>query len=162
MSVQNQNRNVFEKAVASLSGVPHACACPHCGQPAGDDDEPVLKRGAIVVAFDPPTVWWRGCHVPLSPTEAATYAFIARRGRALVTEIDEFLDSIGAKRATRPLVLGYIRRKMVAMGACEPFQRLGIYAVRLQVDPDERGVTSPVIGLKQPRYARFSPPPNAR
>lgn len=136
---------------------PHADAgakcCPRCGAAADESDESVIKRGAVVVAFDPVAVWWRGQYVALSPIEALLYARIAQRGRMLYTDIDAYLREIGASAATRPVVLGHVRRKFLNLGACDPFERLGKVGVRLRVDPDERGFTTPLIGLRMPRYA---------
>ncbi len=131
--------------------------CPHCGSTTQlQDSEAVLKRGAVVIAYDPTIVTWRGRLVPLSPTEAHVYAHLARRGRATIAEIDAELHAFGSNPATRSLVLGHIRGKFRKLGACDPFERIGAHALRLRVDPDENGLAAPVIGLKLPRYATLS------
>jgi hypothetical protein len=131
--------------------------CPHCGRTTQVEGvEAVLKRGAVVVAYDPTIVTWRGRIVPLSPTEAHVYAHLARRGRATIAEIDDQLLAFGSNPATRSLVVGHIRGKFRKMGACDPFERIGAHAFRLRVDPDEKGLAAPVIGLRLPRYATLS------
>jgi hypothetical protein len=122
------------------------------------DDESILVRGAVTVAFDPIVVFWKGAHVPLSMVENEIYAHIFRRGRIVVDELDKLLDAIGAKAATRSLLIGHIRQKFLRMGACDPFERLGKDVIRLRVDADAAGRTAPVIGLKGPRYARITSP----
>lgn len=122
------------------------------------DEESILVRGAVTVAFDPIVVFWRGTHVPLSIVENEIYAHIFRRGRIVIDELNQLLDAIGAKAATRSLVIGHIRRKFLRMGACDPFERLGKDVIRLRVDADAAGRTTPVIGLKGPRYARVTSP----
>lgn len=136
---------------------PSVECCPTCGALERDRGEAVAKRGAVTIAFDPLAVWWRGKYVPLSPVEALVFAFVARRGRVLLSEIDEEMAKAGAKPATRTLVMGYIRRKFLALGACDPFERLGNRMVRLQVDADETGSTAMVIGRRMPRYACVTP-----
>jgi hypothetical protein len=127
------------------------CVC--CGAGADEDLELVLKRGAVVVAFDPILVTWRGQPIPLSPTEANVYAHICRRGRVTFEEIDRVLSECGANPSTRSLVLGHIRGKFRKVGACEPFEKVGPCSIRLCVDPDSSGTAAPIIGLKLPRYA---------
>ena len=127
--------------------------CPFCTAPAAEY-EPVVKRGAIVVALDPIAVWWRSRPVPLSRTEAGIFALVVRRGRLSFEEIEQALVALGASVKTRPHVLGHIRRKLQDLGACDPFERLAKDMIRLRVDPDENGSREPVIGLKQSRYAR--------
>lgn len=119
---------------------------------AAPDMERAIKRGAVVLTFDPLLVTWRGRCVPLSPTEAQVYAYICRRGRATYEELNQVLAENGANPATRSLVLGHIRGKFRQIGACCPFERLGMNMLRLRVDPDEHGSTAPVIGLTVPRY----------
>lgn len=128
--------------------------CPCCGSRSPAETEPVLKRGAVLVAFDPVAVWWRGKPVALSPVEALVFARLAQRGRMVTFEIDEYMQTVGAKPATRSLVLGHIRRKFQLVGACDPIERLSTSMIRLRVDPDEQGSTGPIIGLRQLRYAR--------
>lgn len=120
------------------------------------DMERAIKRGAIVLTFDPLLVTWRGQCVPLSPTEAQVYAHICRRGRTTYEELDQVLADNGANPATRSLVLGHIRGKFRQIGACCPFERLGMNMLRLRVDPDEHGSTTAVIGLTVPRYVTAS------
>lgn len=102
--------------------------------------------------------FWRGAHVPLSIVENEVYAHIFRRGRIVVGELDELLDAIGAKAATRSLLIGHIRRKFLRMGACDPFERLGKDVIRLRVDADAAGRTAPVIGIKGLSYAQVTSP----
>lgn len=128
--------------------------CLFCGM-AAPDEEPVIKRGAIVVAFDPVAVWWRGIPVPFSRIEANVFAVIARRGRLLLADVDAALEEIGASVATRSLVLGHIRRKLQSLGACNPIEKVGLDCIRLRVDPDHHGSTSVVIGQTQPRYGKI-------
>lgn len=90
--------------------------------------------------------------------ENEVYAHIFRRGRIVVGELDELLDAIGAKAATRSLLIGHIRRKFLRMGACDPFERLGKDVIRLRVDADAAGRTAPVIGIKGPSYAQVTSP----
>ena len=132
--------------------------CHCCGAALDPAVESVIKRGAVVVAFDPVMVTWRGIHVPLSPTEAHVYAYICRRGRVSVQEIDQVLEGLGCNPTTRSLVMGHIRGKFRKLGACDPFERLGSYAVRLRVDVDENGSGAPTIGARLPRYVRVSQP----
>lgn len=106
-----------------------------------------------MVAYDPTAVFWRNRPVPLSATEAEVFAYICRRGRVTHAEIDDVLARIGASVGTRSLVLGHVRRKFLQMGACDPFERIGTYMLRLRVDPDEWGRTAAVIGMRQARYA---------
>lgn len=120
------------------------------------DMERAIKRGAIVLTFDPLLITWRDRCVPLSPTEAQVYAHICRRGRTTYEELDQVLADNGANPATRSLVLGHIRGKFRQIGACCPFERLGMNMLRLRVDPDEHGSTAPVIGLTVPRYVTAS------
>lgn len=114
----------------------------------------MLKRGAIIVAFDPIIVTWRSVPVPLSPVEAALFAHLARRGRATNDELDTVLEEIGASRQTRSLVLGHIRAKFRKLGACDPLERVGNTMYRLCVDADDTGSTGVVIGLRLPRYVK--------
>jgi hypothetical protein len=130
--------------------------CPACGGVASDHGESVIKRGAVTVAANPTAIWWRGVFVPLSQVEADVFAFVVRRGRVLFTDVDEQMSRFGAKPATRSLVMGHIRRKFLALGACDPFERLGNTMVRLRVDADESGSSDLVVGLRMPRYARVS------
>ena len=125
--------------------------CERCGAPNAER-EPVIKRGAVVVAFDPLLISWHGHPVPLSRIEAEVYAHISRRGRVSLDELSRFMEGIGARASTRSLVLGHIRGKFVKIGACAPFEAAGHGCIRLVVDPDERGSRSPVIGLELPRY----------
>jgi|GEM_PF-2907992 len=128
--------------------------CPLCGARAGDEEETIIKRGAITVAFDPITIWWRNIAVPFSRVESHLFAVIARRGRVSFDELDDALQQMNASPSTRPVVLGHIRSKLQNLGACNPFERLGKDIIRLRVDADERGSVQATIGLTQPRYAR--------
>ena len=121
-----------------------------------EDNENVLLRGVVTVAFDPIVVFWNEQCVPLSRIEAEVYAHIFRRGRAHVSEIDSLLQDINAKSRTRSLVLGHIRGKFVRIGACNPFERLGNEMIRLRVDANAAGRTAPVIGATKPRYVRVT------
>lgn len=114
----------------------------------------------MIVAFDPIVVFCNKQYVPLSRIESEVYAHIFRRGRAHVSEIDELLQVIGAKISTRSLVLGHIRAKFIKMGTCNPFERLGKEMIRLRVDADATGRTTPMIGATGPRYATVSPTSN--
>jgi hypothetical protein len=126
--------------------------------PPHADEESVLVRGAVSVASDPTVVFWNGQHVPLSRVEGEVYAYVFRRGRVHVSEIDALMTSIDAKPETRSLVLGHIRGKFARLGACNPFERLGKELIRLRVDADPNGRTAPVIGLTSLRYVRVSSP----
>jgi len=148
-----QTREVSQRRFSTHAPSVSQAACPHCGGGACASDELVTKRGAIVVAYDPIIVLWRDRAVPLSRTEAHIYAFICRRGRVTYDEIAQELQRYGASAGTRSLILGHIRRKFLSLGACDPFERLGNEVIRLRVDPDECGRTTPVIGLKLPRFA---------
>lgn len=126
--------------------------CPCCGHASDYEGEPVVKRGAVIISSEPTLVTWNGKPVPLSPTEAQVYAFIAKRGRCTLDEVDDAMSAVGASPATRSLLLGHIRGKFRRLGACDPFERVGPSVLRLRVDPDGIGSTSPVIGLRLPRY----------
>ena len=148
---------VGEQTVHSRDDTIDFRCCAHCGAArVPQEREPVLKRGAVVIAYDPLIVTWRERIVQLSPTEAHIYAHIARRGRATTAEIDEVMTAFGSNPATRPVVLGHIRAKFRRLGACDPFDRIGAHALRLCVDPDALGSTAPVIGLTLPRYVTIS------
>ncbi len=122
--------------------------------PTYGDNEKIIVRGAVAVAFDPIAVFWSGRHVALSRVEGEVYAHVFRRGRVHVDEVDTVLADIGAKPSTRSLVLGHIRRKFIKLGACDPFERLGNELIRLRVDANAAGKTAPVIGLTDSRYAK--------
>ena len=122
--------------------------------PSYKDEESILIRGVVTVAFDPIIVFWNGQHVPLSRIEGEVYAHIFRRGRIHVSEIDSLLQNIQAKVETRSLVLGHIRGKFTKIGACNPFERIGKEIIRLRVDADAKGRIAPVIGVTGPRYVK--------
>ncbi len=132
--------------------------CPNCGYALDYQEEPVVKRGAIVVRFDPIFVTWRDQRVRLSPVEAELFARIARRGRITFSEIDRVLGEIGAVTATRSVVLFRIRKKFRQLGSCNPLERQGDM-IRLRVDPDEDGeIGPPIIGLRMARHATAKSP----
>jgi hypothetical protein len=143
----------YVQPIAVDSGLAPAPCCPLCCTPAAQD-EAIIKRGALTVAFDPVTIWWRGIALPLSRVESQLFAFIIRRGRVSLGELDLALEQMGASPATRPVVLGHIRRKVLSVGASNPIERLGKDVIRLVVDADETGSRQTLIGLTQPRFAR--------
>lgn len=116
--------------------------CSHCGRIA----ETTVKRGAYVVRTDPLEVLWHDKTVPLSPTEAHVFRTIAVRGRATNPIIDEALREFGSKPETRSIVMMRIRRKFIALGSEDPFERLGKSGIRLRVDADASGSVTAVIG----------------
>ncbi|MES2986833.1 MAG: hypothetical protein V4808_02910 [Pseudomonadota bacterium] len=116
--------------------------CAHCGQIA----ETTVKRGAYLIRTDPLEVLWRGRTVPLSPTEAHVFRTIAVRGRATNSTIDEALCEFGSSAATRSIVMMRIRRKFIAMGSDDPFERLGKSGIRLRIDADVSGSVATVVG----------------
>jgi hypothetical protein len=151
-TLNNADRNGRTPNNAVLGRRAGLC-CDRCGADFALEQETVIKRGAVVVAFDPLVVTWNGTYVPLSTTEAHVFAHLCRRGRTTLDEVEAALLTIGANPATRSLVLGHIRSKFLRIGACDPFERLGRSGLRLRVDPDESGRTTPVVGLTLPRYA---------
>lgn len=108
----------------------------------------VIKRGAFVVWTDPLEVLYGGTTIPLSPTEANLFRSVALRGRASYAAIDDALIAFGSKPATRPVVMLHIRRKFIALGYPDPFERLGNQGVRLRVTADGTGSTATLIGLE--------------
>ena len=124
------------------------CACTICGAPVSPQDNVAIKRGAVFVSFDPIVVTWKGKLVPLSPTEASVFGRVALRGKATFAEIDETLRTIGRSVPTRALIVMRIRRKFLALGACDPLLKIGSTGVRLSVDDDDNNSNSTIIGIR--------------
>ena len=128
--------------------------CPCCGWAPWAAGDAILKRGAVTVHYEPLEVRWRGKYVQLSRTEALIFERFMRRGRATFEMLDKWLEEIGARRATRSLVILHIRRKFEAVGAHDPFERLANEGYRLQLHPDENGSRHVMIGMRdQPAHA---------
>lgn len=124
------------------------CRCPNCGSAVDPFDTLAIKRGALVVTREPYAVTWRGQPVRLSPTETHILATVAVRGRISFAAIDEALAEFGASPGVRAVLMLRIRRKFLAMGASDPFERVGNAGVRLVIDADEDASRSTIIGLR--------------
>lgn len=142
-----KSQNLARRAAAAL----REAACPNCGSALTGCVRPtLLKRGAVTLSYDPYEVRWRGRIVPLSPTEAHLFSVLLRRGRASYETLDAALAEVGAKPATRSLVLLHIKRKFERIGAESPFEKIGPGAVRFRTQADENASVSTVIGLAEP------------
>ena len=124
------------------------CRCPNCGTAVDPFEALAIKRGALIVTREPYAVTWRGQPVRLSPTETHILATVAVRGRASFSALDEALQEFGANPSIRAVLMLRIRRKFMAMGASDPFERVGNAGVRLVVDADEDASRATVIGLR--------------
>ena len=124
------------------------CRCPNCGSAVDPFETLAIKRGALVVTRDPYAVTWRGRPVRLSPTETHILATVAVRGRVSFAAIDEALAEFGASPGIRAVLMLRIRRKFLAMGASDPFERVGNAGVRLVIDADEDASRATIIGLR--------------
>lgn len=124
------------------------CRCPNCGTAVDPFETLAIKRGALIVTRDPYAVTWRGHPVRLSPTETHILAMVAVRGRASFAALDEALLEFGANPSIRAVLMLRIRRKFIAMGASDPFERVGNSGVRLVIDADEDASRATVIGLR--------------
>lgn len=124
------------------------CRCPNCGSAVDPFETLAIKRGALIVTREPYSVTWRGRPVRLSPTETHILATVAARGRASFAAIDEALVEFGANPSVRAVLMMRVRRKFIAMGASDPFERVGNAGVRLVVDADEDASRATVIGLR--------------
>jgi hypothetical protein len=124
------------------------CRCPNCGTAVDPFETLAIKRGALIVTREPYAVTWRGQPVRLSPTETHILATVAVRGRASFAALDEALKEFGANPSIRAVLMLRIRRKFMAMGASDPFERVGNTGVRLVVDADEDASRATVIGLR--------------
>jgi hypothetical protein len=124
------------------------CRCPNCGTAVDPFETLAIKRGALIVTREPYAVTWRGRPVRLSPTETHILATVAVRGRASFAAIDEALLEFGASPGIRAVLMLRIRRKFLAMGASDPFERVGNAGVRLVIDADEDASRSTIIGLR--------------
>lgn len=120
-------------------------ACLHCG---ALPTESVIKRGAITITSNPDEVFWCDRRVPLSPTEAHLFRQVALRGRATYRALDDALATFGSSPGTRSIVMLRIRQKFVAMGAENPFAKIGSSAVGLRSSRDRNGSASTMIGLQ--------------
>lgn len=139
--------------VVGWSGSDHAgmdapCRCPNCGEVVDPLETNAMKRGAVTVTGLPRVVFWKGREVGLSPTQAEIFATIAKRGRASFEAIDEAMSRFGASPQTRSIHILRIRRKFAALGAKDPFQRIGNSGFRLVIEPDAADSSSTVIGLR--------------
>lgn len=143
------HRHAAEGAVnADRSALNSPCRCPNCGTAVDPFETLAIKRGALIVTRDPYAVTWRGQQVRLSPTETHILATVAVRGRASFAALDEALLEFGANPSIRAVLMLRIRRKFIAMGASDPFERVGNSGVRLVIDADEDASRATVIGLR--------------
>jgi hypothetical protein len=124
------------------------CRCPNCGSAVDPFETLAIKRGALIVTREPYAVTWRGQPVRLSPTETHILATVAARGRASFAAIDQALLEFGANPSIRAVLMLRIRRKFLAMGASDPFERVGNAGVRLVIDADEDASRATIIGLR--------------
>lgn len=124
------------------------CRCPNCGSAVDPFETLAIKRGALIVTREPYAVTWRGRPVRLSPTETHILATVAARGRASFAAIDEALAEFGASPGIRAVLMLRIRRKFLALGASDPFERVGNAGVRLVIDADEDASRATIIGLR--------------
>jgi hypothetical protein len=135
-------------ANADRAALDSSCRCPNCGTAVDPFETLAIKRGALIVTRDPYAVTWRGHPVRLSPTETHILATVAVRGRASFAALDEALLEFGANPSIRAVLMLRIRRKFIAMGASDPFERVGNSGVRLVIDADEDASRATVIGLR--------------
>lgn len=124
------------------------CRCPNCGSAVDPFETLAIKRGALIVTREPYAVTWRGHPVRLSPTETHILATVAARGRASFAAIDQALVEFGASPTVRAVLMLRIRRKFIALGASDPFERVGNAGVRLVIDADEDASRATIIGLR--------------
>lgn len=124
------------------------CRCPNCGSTVDPFETLAIKRGALIVTREPYAVTWRGQPVRLSPTETHILATVVARGRASFAAIDDALVEFGANPSIRAVLMLRIRRKFIALGASDPFERVGNAGVRLVIDADEDASRATVIGLR--------------
>jgi hypothetical protein len=124
------------------------CRCPNCGSAVDPFETLAIKRGALVVTREPYAVTWRGRPIRLSPTETHILATVAIRGKASFAAIDEALMEFGASPGIRAVLMLRIRRKFLAIGASDPFERVGNAGVRFVIDPDEDASRATIIGLR--------------
>jgi hypothetical protein len=125
------------------------CRCPNCGTAVDPFETLAIKRGALIVTREPYAVTWRGRPVRLSPTETHILATVAVRGRASFAALDQALREFGANPSIRAVLMLRIRRKFIALGASDPFERIGNAGVRLVIDADEDASRATVIGLRE-------------
>jgi len=102
----------------------------------------------LIVTREPYSVTWRGRPVRLSPSEAHILATVAVRGRTTFAAIDEALREFGANPSIRAVLMLRIRRKFLALGASDPFERIGNSGIRLVIDADEDSSRATIIGLR--------------
>jgi DNA-binding response OmpR family regulator len=102
----------------------------------------------VTITGRPRSVKWRGLPVGLSPTQAEIFATIANRGRASFEAIDEAMLAFGASPLTRSVHILRIRRKFEAIGARDPFERVGNSGFRFVSEPDEDSSTALIIGMR--------------
>ncbi len=107
-----------------------------------------MKRGAITISDLPRQVKWRGRPINLSPTQAEILATVACRGRASFAAIESAMMAIGASPRTRAVHVHRIRAKFAAIGAADPFERLGNSGYRLAIEADEQGSVATIVGLR--------------
>ena len=123
-------------------------ACPNCGCNLETRGETVIKRGALTLTSNPTKVRWRGRIVRLSRTEAEIFRLIALRGRASFTAIDDAIRALGMRPENRSVNITRIRKKFEALGANDPFERVGRTGLRLRLEADENNEKATVIGLR--------------
>jgi len=138
------HRHPVAPAVASDA----PCRCPNCGSAVDPSETLAIKRGALIVTREPYSVTWRGRPVRLSPSEAHILATVAVRGRTTFAAIDEALREFGANPSIRAVLMLRIRRKFLALGASDPFERIGNSGIRLVIDADEDSSRATIIGLR--------------
>lgn len=114
----------------------------------GDAARVLIKRGPLVLVFDPLEFWYEGVQVGLSPLEGAILSLLMRRGRATWEMIDEVLRGGESSAAVRDILVHRIRRKFKKIGADDPIQTIRGWGLRLRVHADATRSSGLLIGAR--------------
>lgn len=110
---------------------------------------PIIRRGAVLISFDPIDVRWNDIPVPLSPLEADLLVLVARRDRVPWSDIDAFLRESGASLESRDVLICRLRHKFTGIGAADPLETVRRWGLRFRVEQDIRGSRTTWIGASE-------------
>lgn len=109
-----------------------------------------VKRGALTLAYHPIQLFWHDQQIRLSPIRAAIMATLIRRGRLSYADTKALVEATDGTAANSAVLVHFIRRQFIAMGARDPIRVVPRWGYVLEVEEDAWGSKAMVLPIRPP------------